>query len=184
VIAALLRMAQRAPCAAAPALLALGLVGCATPRAPQPASEVLAGKLSIRVDGQASRSLSAGFELSGSQTQGQLVLSGPLGATAAQARWAPGEAALITGDKRTDYPNLDALAVDALGERVPIAALFDWLRGRAWSGAASTPRRDGETGFEQLGWQISLARWAEGWVEARRAAAPVVTVRAKLDNAQ
>lgn len=163
-------------------LLALLGAGCATPRGPAVA-DTLAGRLSIRVEGDPSRSFSAGFELSGSPTQGQLMLSGPLGSTAAQARWAPGEAALISGDRRSDYADLDALAVEALGERIPIAALFDWLRGRAWAGAAAAPRGDGEAGFEQMGWQISLARWAEGWVEARRAGAPVVIVRAKLDPA-
>lgn len=165
----------------AAAVLALLLAGCATPRAPQSAADTLAGRMSIRVEGQPARNVSAGFELSGSPTQGQLVLSGPLGSTAAQARWAPGEAALINGGQRSQYPDLDALAVEALGERIPIAALFDWLRGRAWPGAASRPRSDGEAGFEQLGWQVSLARWSEGWIEARRNAAPVVTVRAKLD---
>lgn len=161
---------------------ALGLGGCAT-RPPAPVGDTLAGRLAVRIDAQPPRSLSAGFELSGSAERGQLVLSGPLGATAAQARWAPGEAVLLSGDQRQDYPDLDTLAVEVLGERIPIAALFDWLRGRAWPGAAAQPRRDAEPGFEQLGWQISLARWAEGWVEARRSAAPPVTVRAKLDTA-
>lgn len=176
----LTRSARGALCGAFAALL---MAGCATPTAPQSGTDTLAGRLAIRVEGPQPRNVSAGFELSGSPTQGQLVLSGPLGATAAQARWAPGEAALVSGGQRSQYPDLDALAVDALGERIPIAALFDWLRGRAWPGAASQPRSDGTAGFEQLGWQISLARWSEGWVEARRAAAPAVTVRAKLDPA-
>lgn len=165
--------------------LAALLAGCATPPRPGApgAAETLSGRLAVRVDSQPPRSMSASFELTGTPAQGLLVLSGPLGATAAQARWAPGEAALITSDGRTAYPDLDSLAVEALGERIPIAALFDWLRGRAWPGAKSTPRSDGEAGFEQLGWRISLARWSEGWVEARRPAAPVVTVRAKLDGA-
>nr|WP_246312621.1 outer membrane lipoprotein LolB [Aquabacterium terrae] len=164
-------------------LAAALLAGCATPQrtAAPGASETLSGRLAVRVDSQPPRNVSASFELSGNPTHGQLVLSGPLGATAAQARWAPGEAALITSDGRTAYPDLDALAVDALGERIPIAALFDWLRGRPWTGAKFTPRSDNEAGFEQLGWRISLARWSEGWVEARRPAAPVVTVRAKLE---
>ena len=62
-----------------------------------------------------------------------------------------------------------------------MAALFDWLRGRPWPDAASQLRGDGVPGFEQLGWQIDLARWAEGRVEARRVAPPVVTVRVRLD---
>lgn len=159
------------------------LAGCATPRATGPTTaEQLSGRIAVRVDSTPPRNVNASFELSGNATRGQLVLSGPLGATAAQARWAPGEAALITSDGQTAYPDLDSLAVEALGERIPIAALFDWLRGRAWPGAPSKPRGDGVAGFEQLGWQISLARWSEGWVEARRPASPAVLVRARLES--
>lgn len=168
---------RRGLCVAAASLLA----ACATPRATAP-GELLAGRLAVRIDSTPPRSVSASFELSGTPRRGELVLSGPLGTTAAQAHWAPGEASLVSGGQRNEYPDLESLAVDALGERIPIAALFDWLRGRAWPGAASQPRSDGEAGFEQLGWQISLARWQDGWVEARRQAAPVVTVRAKLDS--
>ncbi len=164
-------------------LAAAALVaGCATPPAPE-TGERLAGRLAIRIDGEPPRSLAAGFELSGSPTRGLLVLSGPLGATAAEARWAPGEAALITGEGRSDYPDLDTLAVQVLGEHVPIAALCDWLRARPWPGAAAAPRRDGVAGFEQMGWQVGLGRWSEGWVEAHRAAPPAVSVRVRLEAA-
>ncbi|HYE70583.1 MAG TPA: outer membrane lipoprotein LolB [Aquabacterium sp.] len=166
-----------------PALAALALVACATP--PRPATpgavEVLSGRLLVRVDSRPPRSVSAQFELTGTPAEGALVLSGPLGATAAQARWARGEATLKSGDKETRYPDLDSLAEEALGERIPIAALFDWLRGRPWSGSATVPRRDGTPGFEQLGWRINLARSTEGWVEAERQTPPAVLVRAKLD---
>ena len=67
----------------------------------------------------------------------------------------------------------------ALGESLPLAALPDWLAGRPWPGAPHTP---GEAGFVQLGWQVSLARRSEGWIEARRAAPPAVLVRVKLDD--
>jgi outer membrane lipoprotein LolB len=60
-----------------------------------------------------------------------------------------------------------------------LAALPDWLAGRPWSDAA---HRLTETGFEQLGWQINLTRQSEGWIEARRAAAPEVLVRVRLDT--
>ena len=127
--------------------------------------------------------MSAGFELSGSAPQGQLRLSGPLGTTLALARWAPGQAVLASAGSETRFADLDSLSAAALGEAVPMAALFDWLRGRPWAGAASQARGDGVPGFEQLGWQIDLARWSDGWVEARRAAPPAVTVRARLDPA-
>jgi outer membrane lipoprotein LolB len=164
------------------AVTAFGLAGCATTETVIGApGETLSGRLSVRVDGQPERAVNAGFELSGSATQGQLLLSGPLGTTAARARWSPGQAVLSSAGSETAYADLDALASAALGEGVPMAALFDWLRGHAWAGAPAVVRADGLPGFEQLGWQIDLARWAEGWVEARRTAAPAVTVRARLE---
>ncbi len=165
--------------------LAFLLSGCATlvPVVPGLSGETLSGRLSVRIDGQPERAVNAGFELIGSATQGVLLLSGPLGTSLARARWSPGQAVLSSGGAETVYADLDALAAAALGEGIPMAALFDWLRGQAWSGAPAQARADGAPGFEQLGWQIDLARWAEGWVEARRAAAPAVTVRARLESA-
>ena len=145
--------------------------------------QTVSGRLSVRVAGQPERGISADFELQGSARDGQLLLSGPLGTTLARAVWSPGQAVLASAGSETRVPELDSLTTAALGEAVPMAALFDWLRGRPWAGAASVVRGDGVPGFEQLGWQIDLARWAEGWVEARRAAPPAVTVRARLEPA-
>lgn len=158
--------------------LALLLAACAgvTPR--PVGADALAGRLSVQVEGDANRSFSAAFELEGSARQGRLVLSSPLGSQLARADWSAGEARLQSGDGERRYADLDSLAADALGEPVPLAALFDWLRGRPWAGAPSTSTTDG---FSQLGWQVDLSRQAEGRIEARRAAEPVVVVRAKLD---
>ncbi len=162
------------------AMLVLLLAGCASrPAAPPPD---LAGRLAIKVDGQSDRNLSASFELGGTAREGRLQLGGPLGTTAAQAGWAPGEAWIVAEGKRTDYPDLDSLATATLGEAIPIAALFDWLRGKPWDGAPSIPRVDGRPGFEQLDWRIDLSRFAEGWLEAVREAPPMVSVRARLDR--
>jgi outer membrane lipoprotein LolB len=166
---------------AAPAMLA----GCAALQTPHAEGvQVLSGRLSVRVDSDPVRALSAAFELSGSAREGAMALTSPLGNTLAQARWKPGDVVLETPGSSQRYPDLDTLAEQALGERVPLAALFDWLRGRPWSGARSEPLTDGEAGFSQLGWRVGLARYAEGWVEARRAAPPAVTMRARLDTAQ
>ena len=178
------RPVWRRICGAALAAGLLVLTGCAlAPVAPADRSQPLAGRLSVRVAGQPERSVSAGFELSGSADSGSLQLSGPLGTTAAQARWSAGQAVLArAGSDETCFASLDALAAAALGEAIPMAALFDWLRGRAWPGAPATARADGVAGFEQLGWQINLARWADGWVDAHRAAPPAVTVQVRLDS--
>ncbi|HEX6018176.1 MAG TPA: outer membrane lipoprotein LolB [Burkholderiaceae bacterium] len=146
-------------------------------------SAVLSGRLSVRVDSDPPRALSAAFELSGNAHNGALVLTSPIGSTLAQAHWTPGEAVLETPGTRNRYPDLDALAEHALGEHVPLAALFDWLRGRPWPGAASQGLPDDGRGFTQLGWLVTLPRDAQGWVEAQRNAAPAVTLRARLDAA-
>lgn len=156
------------------------LSGCASP--PQADAPVLTGRLSIQIEGQPDRSLSAGFELTGAPQRGGLVLTGPLGTTAAQAGWSPQGAWLIGDRGRIDYGNLDDLTQAALGEAIPITALFDWLRGRAWAGALSAPRVDGVSGFDQFGWRVDLSRWSEGWVEAQRLAPPTVKVRVRLER--
>ena len=175
------RSAFRWPTAlAAIATLSL-LSGCATRLLPS--AERLGGRLAVRIDNQPDRSVSASFELTGNARAGQLLLTTPLGTTAALASWQPGLVTLRqAGGDEQRFDSLDALATQALGEALPLAALFDWLRGRPWPEAASQPRADGQPGFVQLGWQVNMARWDEGWVEARRSAAPVVTVRAKLDK--
>lgn len=171
--------------AAAALAAALLLTACAsTPRAPQGVEPPLAGRLAIKVESEPARHLSAGFELDGDALRGRLVLTSPLGTTLGEATWSPGHALLRSGGEQRDYANLDDLAEQALGERIPLAALFHWLRGRPWPDAPSQPLPAGDAGFTQAGWRISLARRGEGWVEARRDAAPDlpgVTVRARLD---
>ena len=155
--------------------------GCASVSRPPPE---LAGRLSVRVeahDAQPARSVNTQFELRGDASAGELQLSTPFGSTAAQARWRPGQAELVTSDGTRRFADLDALAQELLGEALPLAALIDWLRGRAWNGAPSVPF-DG--GFEQLGWRIDLSRFAEGWVIAARERAPALSVRARLEKPQ
>lgn len=169
-------------------LVAAAMAACAAvPRTFEPDSgEMLMGRLAVRVDGidgRAPRAVSASFELQGNSQSGRLKLSTSLGTVLAQARWAPGTVVLATPQGDRAFPDMDALTLEVLGESLPVAALFDWLRGRPWSGAASTPTvAPAEPGFEQMGWAVSLAHFDEAWVAARRESAPVVTVRAKLDR--
>ncbi|MEO5697664.1 MAG: outer membrane lipoprotein LolB [Burkholderiaceae bacterium] len=167
---------------------ALLLAACsAVPKMPAPvASQTLSGRLAVRVDGvdgAAARAMSTAFELQGGSQAGRLNLSTPLGSVIAQARWAPGEVVLFTPQGEQRFENLDALSREVLGEILPIAAMFDWLRGRPWPGAQSRVNvAPAEAGFEQLGWSVSLSKFDEDLIAARRERAPVVTVRAKLDR--
>ena len=169
-------------------LLLAALAGCASgPIAiPAPTGELLSGRLAVRVDGVAGadpRSMNAAFELQGDGRAGSLNLTTPLGTTLARARWSPGQVVLATAQGESRFADLDALTREALGESVPVVALFDWLRGRPWPGAPSARlTTEGEPGFQQLGWAVSLAKFDQDWIAATRAQAPSVTIRAKLDR--
>lgn len=170
--------------AGAVAFAAAALLGACSslPRpADRGAGETFSGRIAIRAESEA-RSTIAAFDLSGRPDAGELDLSTPLGAVLGRARWAPGQVELITPQGRKAYPTLDALTQEVLGETLPVAALFDWLKGQPWPGAPSAARGAGAAGFEQLGWSVDLAELDAAVVTAVRRAPPAVTVRVKLDR--
>jgi len=165
-------------------LLAVLLTACASvpTERRETSGETLTGRLALRVDAAPdaqARSMTAAFELQGAPAAGRLNLSSPLGTVLAQARWEPGRVVLITPQGETPYPSLDALTREVLGESLPVAALFDWLHGRPWPGAAHSTTAPG---FRQLGWAVDLERFGESTIVALREQAPAVTVRVKLDK--
>jgi outer membrane lipoprotein LolB len=164
--------------------LAGALAGCAT--VGERRADALSGRLSVHVEtapGEPQRAFSADFELLGDAESGRLSLSTPLGTVMAQARWSPQQVLLVTPQGQTPYTGLAALTRELLGEALPVAALFDWLRGRPWPGAESqTTRPPEEAGFLQLGWQVTLARFDQGLVVARRIDPPAATVHAWMDR--
>ncbi len=168
-------------------LFALLLAACASlPKADSTPGETLSGRLAVRVEAShaaAARSLTAAFELQGDAQTGRLDLSTPLGNTLARASWTPQSVVLATPDGQKRYPDLDALTSELLGESLPVAALFDWLQGRPWPGASSSAVAPADQpGFEQLGWIVSLARFDDASISARRELPPPMTVRIKLDR--
>lgn len=163
--------------------LVMGLAACASPPRLPGEAPWTAGRLSLRVQAtaeQPERSISAAFELRGDGSQGELNIQSPLGTRLVAARWTPAGARLTSAQGEQDYTSLDALSREALGEALPLAALPDWLAARPWAQAAHRPAA---TGFDQLGWSVDLSRWAEGWITARRASAPAVLLRVKLEAA-
>ena len=101
----------------------------------------------------------------------------------AQARWQPGSVVLVTPQGSRRFADLDALTREVLGESVPIEAWFDWLHGRPWPGAASTPQAAG-TGFRAArldGRPVALRR-RRGLGHAGCEPQPPVGVRIQLDG--
>jgi outer membrane lipoprotein LolB len=160
------------------------LAGCATaPSAirERPEALPLSGRISVKVEGPSPKSVSAVFDLQGNSTAGSLGLSTPLGSMLAQARWTPGQVTLTTPRGQTTYADLDDLTRAVLGESVPIAAMFDWLRARPWAEAPSKALSPGARSFEQLGWTVDLGRFDSGSVDAYRRTGQPVTVKVRLD---
>lgn len=172
---------------AAALVLALVLAGCAQlPKtAPADANEAhLSGRISVTVAGDVHNRGTGGaasFELFGGPDIGRLELTSPLGSLVARASWRPGLVTLETPDGERRFDDLDSLTRELLGEPVPIAALFDWLKARPWPAAPHQPLADTAGGFEQLGWRIQPRLPT---LVATRLAEPAVTLRAKLDDGE
>jgi len=145
-------------------LLAFAIVfaaGCASPpRTTAPADAATgpwSGRLALQVEDNQSQSFSAGFELKGSARAGELALHTPFGGTLAVLAWAPGSATLRANGQTRDFESVDALVAHATGAAIPVAALFDWLRG------IDTP---------VAGWQADLSLLGQGRLRAQRLEPP------------
>jgi outer membrane lipoprotein LolB len=146
---------------AAALLMVFVLAGCATP--PKSSGPVDAetgpwsGRLALKVEDKPGDSFSAGFELKGNASSGELALFSPLGGTLALLSWEPGSATLRTGNDTRQFPSVDALVAHVTGAAIPVAALFDWLRGRA---------------TQVAGWTADLSQLGQGRLAAKRLAPP------------
>lgn len=148
-------------------LCALWLVGCAQPMPSAPVEEnSWNGRIALQIDGQASQSFSAMFELRGTAQAGGLVLLSPFGNRIAQLDWKDGHAQLVSGQDTRTSDSLDTLLQDVTGTRIPVTALFSWLKG---------------TQASATGWQADLTGIADGRLTARRDdPQPTATLRIAL----
>jgi outer membrane lipoprotein LolB len=146
--------AWRARCAV---LCVVLLAGCATPSKPSGPVDAQngpwSGRLALQVEDKPGDSFSAGFELKGNAGAGELTLYSPLGGTLAQLSWGQGSATLRTGSETRQFPSVDSLIAHATGTPIPVAALFDWLRG---------------TATRVPGWRPDLTQLGQGRLFAKR----------------
>ena len=174
---------------------ALFLQACVSHPPPLP-GHVYAGRLAVRTDaapGLPARSMSGQFELSGTASSGQLILTSPIGTTVARARWSdptgtqgePSKIELEADGGTTRYATLEEMMQRASGDQLPLPAMFDWLDGRPWP-AAPVQRGANGSSFDQLGWHVDLSQLADNrLIDAQRALpAPTLHVRVKLDAAE
>ena len=137
------------------ALCALWLAGCAQPPQIQGTDQedAWSGRLALQVEGQAAQSFAALFELRGNAQAGELVLISPLGNRVAQLDWKDGYAQLISGQGERRSESLDSLLQELTGTPIPVAAMFQWLKGVHTSA---------------LGWSADLSGLPDGRLVARR----------------
>ena len=175
--------------------LAALLQACVSHPPPLP-GHVYAGRLAVRTDSAPNlpaRSMSGQFELSGNASSGQLILTSPIGTTVARARWsdpvgaqgAPSRIELEADGGTTHYATLEDMMQRAIGDQLPLAAMFDWLGGHPWPAAPAQRGADGKS-FDQLGWHVDLSQLADNQlIDAQRAQpVPALHVRVKLDAAE
>lgn len=144
--------------------------GCSLLRPRPPAAEapLWQGRLALQIRSDPPESLSASFELSGQAASGELLLFSPLGTRLATLQWQPGRASLSASQGTQIYASLDDLATAHQAGVLPIAALFDWLKGQDRAVA---------------GWQVDLSRLAEGRLQAQRISPlPAAQLRIVLDR--
>jgi len=177
-------------------VLALALLQACATRPPPLPGHVYTGRLAVRTDAvpdAPARSVSGQFELSGNASSGQLILTSPIGTTVARARWShpvglqgsPSRIELEADGATTHYATLEDMMQRAIGDQLPLAAMFDWLSGRPWPDAPVTSGTAAPT-FDQLGWHVDLSQLADNrLIDAQRALpAPALHVRVKLDAAE
>jgi len=175
--------------------LALLLQACASHPPPLP-GHVYAGRLAVRTDAAPdlpARSTSGQFELSGNASSGQLILTSPIGTTVARARWSdpvgtqgvPSRIELEADGTTTRYATLEEMMQRAIGDQLPLPAMFDWLSGHPWPDAPARRSADGGS-FDQLGWHVDISQLAGNrLIDAQRPLpAPALHVRVKLDAAE
>ena len=149
------------------------LKACATPTpslfaAQAPSDKQWQGRLSVTVQSDPPRNMSAGFSLDGDARQGELNLFSPLGTTLATLQWNPATTQWLQGSQQRQYDSMAHLTEETTGAALPMDAMFDWLQGKA----TASP-----------GWQADLSALNQGTLIARRLSPePLVVLRIKLDT--
>jgi len=139
------------------ALAIVFIAGCASPtRARDPNTEHSAhwqGRLSLKVDSTPVQAFSADFDLQGDAVVGSLSFFSPLGSTLARLQWGANGAQLQTTGEPQHFESLDALTRHTTGAVLPVASLFEWLKGSS----PPTP-----------GWDVDLSALPDGRLTAQR----------------
>jgi len=132
----------------------------ALPEAPiPPGGFELSGRVAVRYDEKA---VSGRIFWRYSGDAEELLITSPLGQGLARVTRRRDDFLLVTGDGR-EYSASDAesLTEQALGWRLPLAGLADWVRGRPNPGRPSETRAAGRE-LRQDGWLVAYEEFRDG----------------------
>jgi outer membrane lipoprotein LolB len=101
------------------------LAACATPASIRPLAQASSekqwqGRLSVTVQSDPPRNMSAGFSLDGDARQGELNLFSPLGTTLATLRWNPTTTQWVQGSQQRRYDSMAHLTEETTGAALPM----------------------------------------------------------------
>ena len=113
------------------------------------------GRLMLKVHTDPAQAFSADFDLQGDAQAGSLTFFTPLGSTAARLDWSEQGAQLQTTGEPQQFESLEALTLQTIGTVLPMASLFEWLKGMD----PVTP-----------GWRADLRDLSSGRLHAQRLA--------------
>lgn len=111
------------------------------------------GRLSVRVASTPVQSFSANFELRGVPEVGTMGLTTPLGTTLARMDWGKHGVQLEANGGTQSFASLEDITLSTMGAELPVAALFQWLRGSP---------------TESNGWHVDLNDFESGRIIAKR----------------
>ena len=139
----------------------------------------LAGRIAVRYREEAA---SGNVAWRHARDADELLITSPVGSAVARLVREGGEFVLSTSDQREFRArDAEALTEQALGFRLPIAGLADWVRGRAAAGQPATLVRDAQgrpATLEQGGWRIEYQEFrADGLPVRLKLAYPGIDLR-------
>lgn len=149
----------------------LPLVGCAGLEDRTPGANIefeLAGRIAVRYRSEAASGNLAWRHTSDAD---EMLMTTPIGSSVARIVRTGAQVVLTTSDGQV-YRAADAesLTDKALGFRVPLAGLADWIRGRAVEGQPAQAKRDAQgrlAVLEQSGWRIEYQAFREDGLPVR-----------------
>ena len=155
---------------------------CATPVKLQEVEFDLAGRIAAR---SGKESFSGNVSWRHARDGDEMLISTPLGQGVARIVRQGEVVTLTTPEREFKAPDAESLTEEALGFRLPLAGLADWVRGRAAPDSPSSGEKgpDGKLAkLEQGGWTIEYLEYAGALPSRMKLAYPGVDLRLAISQ--